>query len=139
MPSPFKNTLIGSTPKLSPALPARDFGKRSDGTPKGSGWLGVIDLGDGNVATEYTTQSDAVKINGKRVDFPTLVPTLTPDEIQAMKDVILAKKEVPETIMRKAIDHAKKQLGEGKSVFKQPETMADQFNKAIQLKPSYKK
>jgi len=31
------------------------------------------------------------------------------------------------------------QLGEGKSVFKQPETMVDQFNKAIQLKPSYKK
>jgi len=28
---------------------------------------------------------------------------------------------------------------EGKPVFKQPETKADQFNKAIQLKPSYKK
>jgi len=97
--------------------PTADYGKRNDGTKKGKGWLGVIDLGGGNVATEYTTQSDAVKVNGQRVDFPTLVPTLTPAEIEAMKKVISSKGEIPEPIMQKAIEHARKQIAANKSVF----------------------
>ena len=98
-----------------PAAP--DFGKRNDGTKKGKGWLGVVDLGSGNVATEYSTQSDAVKVNGQRVDFPTLVPTLTPEEIETMKKVISSKGKIPEPIMQKAIEHARKQLAANKSVF----------------------
>jgi len=98
-----------------PAAP--DFGKRPDGSKKGKGWLGVIDLGKGNVATEYSTQSDAVKVNGKRVDFPTLVPTLTPEEIETMKKVISGKGAVPEPIMQKAIAHARERIAANKSVF----------------------
>jgi len=98
-----------------PAAP--DFGKRNDGTKKGKGWLGVIDLGGGNVATEYSTQSDAVKVNGQRVDFPTLVPTLTPEEIETMKKVISNKSEIPESIMQKAIEHARKQISANKPIF----------------------
>ena len=94
-----------------------DYGKRRDGSKKGKGWLGPIDLGGGNVATEFTTQSDAVQVGGKRVDFPTLVPTLSTEDVERMQKVITSKGKIPEDIMQKAIEHARKQLAEGKSVF----------------------
>jgi hypothetical protein len=140
MPSPiFKKKLIGSMPKPSPTLPIEDFGKRNDGTSKGTGWLGVIDLGNGNVATEYTSQSQSVLVDGKQIDFPTLVPTLTKKEIEEMKKIMAAGKDAPGPVMQKAVDHALKQLAEGKSVFMQPKTIADRINEAIKIKPFYKR
>jgi hypothetical protein len=95
------------------------YGKRNDGTNKGTGYLGELKLPDGSVATEYTTQSNAVTVNGERIDFPTLVPTLSKQEISLMQnDLIPNKKEIPEPIMRKAIDHANMRLQKGLSVFK---------------------
>jgi hypothetical protein len=95
-----------------------NYGARPDGSQKGSGWLGELKLPDGSVATEYTMQSDAVKVDGRRVDFPTLVPGLSPEEVQLMtSDIIPNKKEIPEPIIQKAIAHANLRLGEGKSVF----------------------
>lgn len=99
------------------------FGFRRDGTPKGKGFLGILKLGGklantDAVATEFTTQSNAVKVNGKRIDFPSLVPTLSQDELDLMlNDIIPNSKNIPETIMRKAIDHANKRLVVGESVF----------------------
>lgn len=115
MPDP--SSFEQAVEKRMTQLATPDYGKRPDGSKKGKGWLGTIDLGDGNVATEYTTQSDAVKVNGQRIDFPTLVPTLTPEEVETMKKVISGKGKVPEPIMQKAIEHARKQLSENKSVF----------------------
>ena len=94
-----------------------DYGKRRDGSKKGKGWLGAIDLGGGNVATEFTTQSDDVQVDGKQIDFPTLVPTLSPEDVERMKKVITSKGKIPKDIMQKAIEHARKQLAGGKSVF----------------------
>jgi hypothetical protein len=95
-----------------------NYGNRSDGTPKGKGWLGELKLPDGSVATEYTAQSQSVKVNGKQIDFPTLVPSLTKDEIQLMvNDIIPSKKPIPDSIMQKAVDHARTRLEAGKSVF----------------------
>jgi hypothetical protein len=95
---------------------------RPDGTKKGKGWLGEQTLrfpdGSTGVATEYSTQSDAVQVNGKRLDFPTLVPTLTKAELKTMlEDVIPNKKPIPETVMQKAIEHAKKRLAANQSPF----------------------
>lgn len=117
MPTPSRSSLLSFQAAIEKRLSPPDYGSRPDGTKKGKGWLGEIDLGNGSVATEYTTQSDAVKVNGKRVDFPTLTPNLTPDEVEAMKKVIATGGEIPEPIMQKAIQHAKKQIAEGKSVF----------------------
>jgi hypothetical protein len=94
-----------------------DYGNRPDGSKKGKGWLGGVFLDDGSVATEFSTQSDAVTVNGKRIDFPTLVPTLTPEELRTMKQVIATNGEIPEGVMQKAIQHARKRLSENKSVF----------------------
>jgi hypothetical protein len=95
----------------------KDYGDRPDGSKKGKGWLGDVYLENGDVATEFSTQSDAVKVNGKRINFPTLVPTLTPEELGVMKKVIATNGSIPEEIMQKAIQHARKRLSENKSVF----------------------
>lgn len=98
------------------------YGKRNDGTDKGSGWLGELQLPNGGVATEYTV---GVNIGGKEVDIPTLVPTLTDQEVKLMvEDIIPNKKQVPDTIMKKATDFAKSNLKSGKSLFK-PEVKRD--------------
>jgi hypothetical protein len=91
---------------------------RLDGTQKGAGFLGVLTLPDGSSTSEYSVQSNAVKVNGKRIDFPSLVPTLTQEEIKRMTDDIIPnRKSIPEPIMQKAIAHAKKRIKQGKSVF----------------------
>ena len=96
---------------------AAPLGLRPDGTKKDRGYLGPLKV-PGGVATEYSAQSDAVKINGERVDFPTLVPTLSKSEIEQMVgDIIPNRKEIPEPIMQKAIRHAKQRIESGKSPF----------------------
>ena len=100
--------------------PQPRFGYRPDGTPKGDGWLGVLPMADGNVATEYSMQSQAVKVGDKMVDFPTLVPTLSSEEVNLMlSDIIPNRKPIPEPIVQKAIKHAKGRLDKGLSPFKE--------------------
>jgi hypothetical protein len=97
----------------------KDYGSRPDGTAKSKGFLGELKLPDGSIATEYSTQSDAIKVNGKRIDFPSLVPTLSKDELVLMQnDIIPNKKPIPESIMQKAIQHAKMRLDKKLSPFK---------------------
>ena len=100
-------------------LPLVKYGKRPDKTQKGQGYLGELKLPNGSVATEYSTQSGAVKVDGKQIDFPTLVPTLSKNEVALMQnDIIPNKKPVPEAIMQKAIEHAKMRLTKKLSPFK---------------------
>lgn len=111
--------------ETSAATPAQggagsSYGLRNDGkTYKGTGWLGELRLPDGGVATEYTMQSDAVRdANGNRIDFPTLVPTLTKAEQDLMvNDIIPNGKPVPDEIAQKAVDFARMRLANGQSVF----------------------
>ena len=100
------------------------YGLRHDGKSyKGTGWLGELPIyKDGKqvgVATEYSMQSNAVKDkDGNRIDFPTLVPTLTQDEVDLMtKDIIPNNKPVPDDIAQKAVDHALSQMEKGESVW----------------------
>lgn len=109
----------GPADKMYPSM-SKDF--RPDGSKKGKGFLGELPLrfpdGSTGVATEYSVQSGAVKVDGKQIDFPTLVPTLTDDERRMMvEDIIPNNKPPPEAIMRKAIDHANKRLAAGLSPF----------------------
>lgn len=107
---------VGKPPSVN--LPANNYGDRPDGSQKGSGFLGELKLPNGGVATEYSVQSAAVKVDGRQVDFPTLVPTLTKAERDLMvKDIIPNGKQPPESVMQKAIDHAKKRLASGKRQF----------------------
>lgn len=91
------------------------YGLRNDGTTKGAGWLGELKLPNGGVATEY---SIGVNIDGKEREIPTLVPNLTQQEIDLMvNDIIPNNKDVPESIVKKAVAHAKSQLQKGEDVF----------------------
>lgn len=106
--------LLGPMPEV---MPQKNYGFRPDKTKKGKGWLGEIKIPNG-VATEYSTQSGAVQLNGKKIDFPTLVPTLSPEEVRLMaEDIIPNKKPIPEEIMQKAIKHANMRIKYGKSPF----------------------
>lgn len=113
----------------SPQWQPNENDLRPDGTRKGTGFLGPLPIknaeGKAGVASEYSAQSDAMKIGGQRVDFPTLVPGLTKDELDSMTgDIIPNKKPVPEPIMQKAIGHAQQRIAEGKSVFAEPNESA---------------
>ena len=88
-------------------------GVRKDGTYKGAGWLGPLERPDGYVMTEYSIETE---IDGKKVLIPSIVPTLTKAEIQELL-VMTNEKEFPKDIEKKAIEHAKKRLAEGKSPF----------------------
>jgi hypothetical protein len=63
--------------------------------------------------TEY---SIGVPINGEEMDVPTLVPTLTPDEIRLILHMQDGD-DMPRSIVHKAIDHAHQRLSEGKPIF----------------------
>ena len=94
------------------------YGQRADGTPKGTGFFGELAVQGGGVATEY---SIGVEFDGKETEIPTLVPTLTKDELNLMvKDIIPNNKDVPKAIVKKAIDHAKQRMKQGKSPFAGP-------------------
>ena len=89
---------------------------RVDGSKKSSrGWLGAIKRDDGSVMTEY---SIGINIGGKETLVPSLVPTLSKDEVEFLRTKEDAV-PIPEAIQRKAANHAKKMIEQGKSPFYQ--------------------
>jgi hypothetical protein len=112
----------GWTPGPAPAPPPIDrsqWGTRADGSPKGDGFLGVLPRADGKVSSEISV---GVKIDGKEVEIPTLVPTLTADEKQwLLSNDVSDPKKIPSAILDKAVAYAKPRLAAGKSPFAQPD------------------
>jgi len=98
----------------------RSHGVRPDGTKKDKGFLGELKLKGGGVATEYSVGVKLEANDGKETDIPSLVPTLTKQEINTMvNDIIPNRKPVPKSILQKAVDHANKRVRAGKSPFAQ--------------------
>lgn len=98
------NTMMGVKSDDSP------FGKREDGTNKGLGFLGKIEMNDGSVMTEM---SIGVKIDGKETLIPSIVPTLSKEEI----DHLAKGGKVTDAIVKKAVTHAKSRMKDGLSPF----------------------
>lgn len=91
------------------------YGLRNDGTAKGSGWLGELKIpGTNSVATEY---SIGVNINGKEMEIPTIVPTLTKAELNQLLVDIKNNKQPSKAIVDKAVAFAKERVKAGKSPF----------------------
>lgn len=88
--------------------------RRADGSKKGRGFLGLLKTPDGKVASEYSV---GVEINGKQMDVPSLVPTLTRKEVEQTLKASSEGKFPPDSVIEKATAHARKRLAEGKSVF----------------------
>lgn len=91
-----------------------NYGTRPDGSQKGSGYFGELEMkdGSGRVATEVTTQFD---VDGRSLEVPLLVPTLTEEE----KDYVLTHMEGTKTINDKAIRHALEREAQGLSPYKE--------------------
>jgi len=95
-----------------------DYGYREDGTPKGEGWLGLIDLPSGKVMSEV---SAGFEINGRDVLIPLIVPGLNEKELDVLAQVAEGEMSVgklPKDIKDKAIAHAREQMQKGESPFK---------------------
>jgi hypothetical protein len=91
--------------------------QKMDGPPKGWGFFGPLARTDGATMSEYSIDSD---INGKRVSYPSLVPTLTKDEVRA----VLSSKDgqkLPDSVYQKAEDWARTRIAQGKSPFAEPD------------------
>ncbi len=101
--------------KESHSAIGNNYGKRADGTNKGPGFLGEIKNPNGSVSTEL---SIGVKLNGKETEIPLLIPTLTPEEIKVVLSV-KDPKQVPRTIVEKAVEFAKQRIAQGLSPFTQ--------------------
>jgi len=100
--------------KTTEALPSDvtplDDTLRPDGTKKGPGFLGKLANVNGQESTEL---SIGVNINGEETLIPSLVPTLSKDEVQW-----LLKNNMPTPeIEAKAVAHAQQRIAEGKPVF----------------------
>ena len=94
---------------------------RPDGSVKSmKGYLGAMERQDGTVSTEI---SAGFEIDGKEMDIPLMVPGLTKEEIDYLLTADIQGedffKNMPDSIPDKAIEHAKKRMKEGKSVFYQ--------------------
>lgn len=94
---------------------------RNDGTQKGNGYFGVLKNSNGQDVTEF---SIGIEINGKETEIPTLVPTLTKDEIKAVLLASTGKGEIPRSVMKKASEHAKKRMSQGLSPFNDTDYLA---------------
>jgi|TARA_R110002012_G_scaffold112269_3_gene257769 hypothetical protein len=93
-----------------------DYGMRnnpSDGK-KYTGWQGIHVNKQGQKVTEH---SMGFGMNGKEVEIPMIVPSTTKAELNR----ILNGKEVTPAMIKKATDHAKMRMKQGKSPFKNPE------------------
>ncbi len=91
---------------------AAPYGLREDGTPKGLGYFGVLRSKDGRHDVSSELSADSI-INGKRLFYPLLVPTLNRDEI----DLLLSGAKPTDAIYDKAIEHAFQRIKAGKSPF----------------------
>lgn len=84
------------------------------------------------MATEFSASVDDVQVKGKPVDFPTLVPTLSKEEVNTMvNDIIPNNKRIPNEIMNKAIDFARERIAQGKSPFASKEEES-QFKRMLE-------
>lgn len=112
-------SLLSSSSTPTPTVENRStWGKRADGTKKGTGWLGGKKRPDGRVSSEVSV---GFEINGKETEIPLMVPGLTKTEIDYLlnndpKSATFLTK-LPPTIRQKALAHAKMRIDAGKSPF----------------------
>jgi hypothetical protein len=95
---------------------SRTWDKRADGSQKGRGFLGLLRRPDGGVSSEI---SIGVNFDGKEVEIPTMVPTLTRQEVDALLKTPLTNGDsaIPQPIIDKAVAYARQRMAQGKSPF----------------------
>ena len=89
---------------------------RQDGSIKSqNGFLGpVINEVDGNNMTEL---SIGVNLDGQEIEIPSMVPTLTENEVDSLRYLRVGIDPIPLVIQQKAVEHAKSRIRVGKNPF----------------------
>lgn len=112
-PSPAS---MGAMPPAS-ALPvpvqAGRWDRRADGSQKGDGFFGALARPDGGVSSEISISTD--DFGG--ADFPSIVPSLTPEELKYLLNMRMGQDPMPESIVRKALDFAYERQKGGQPFF----------------------
>jgi hypothetical protein len=94
---------------------------RPDGTEKSSGFFGALKRPDGKVSTEISIGLD---VDGKQINVPLLVPSLTFEELNYLLQSNVESKDflknLPPSIMDKAYNHAEQRIKAGLSPFALP-------------------
>lgn len=113
IPDPYGQFPIVTNPDKS------TWDKRTDGSEKGMGWLGLRQRPDGTVSSEISV---GLEVNGKEMDVPVMVPGLTKDEVHWLLTTPVEQiaHKLPRSIAEKASDFAKARIAEGKSPFRGP-------------------
>lgn len=114
-PPPDVHDLL--VPANSPDANTATWGKRRDGSEKGMGFLGLLKNARGGVSSELAV---TVNLDGKDIDIPTLVPTLTRQEVETMLNLPQGQ-PVPREIIDKAVEFARPRVAAGKSPFAGPD------------------
>ena len=97
----------------------KDMYRRDGSIKSAQGFLGPVkNLETGKTMTELSID---LEIGGKNVQIPTMVPTLTSEEIEILQSQNWEgrAKELPRSIVRKAVDHARKRMDAGLNPFYQ--------------------
>lgn len=107
-----------------------NYGMREDNMPKGTGYFGALPRIDNpnDVSSEL---SIGTEIDGKETLIPSMVPTLNRQELDYMlSNPIDFKHPIGQSIMQKAVQHARQRTIQGKPVWWQP-------NESVTPIPSY--
>ena len=104
---------------------------RADGTKKSQvGFLGPVENKvEGGTMTEV---SIGTEVNGEEMQIPTMVPTLSKEEVELLSNMQIEgnAKNIPDSIVEKAIAHAQQRIADNKSPFysdTKDEVKADPF------------
>ncbi len=99
------------------------YGLRADGTVKGDGYFGPIPMNDGS-GSIMTEMGIGVTFDGRQVEIPSVVPTLTKQELEHIR----SGKELTPEIVNKAADHAIMRMRQGRSVWASPTDTIIDYN-----------
>lgn len=125
----------GERPKSEPIV--RD--KRPDGSEKGYGFLGEFKLPNGKTASEYSI-ADSEKLKdekGNYLDYPSLVPTLTKDEVKQVLDAAHKNGKVSDNIKTKAEAYALERKKQGLPLFAIPGEERTDIHPDLERVPGY--
>lgn len=109
-------------PALQTTQPSKErvamYRNRPDGSPKGAGYYGEVQnpYKPGEYKTEWTI---GVTVGGKPMEIPVMVPGLTQQELRSVLQS-QDPKDIPESVVLKAVAHAKARIQQGKSPYAVP-------------------
>lgn len=123
MPDPLPQ---GSGTRTPEVLDTKQFDLRDDGSVKGLGFLGPFQMPDGGTAGEYSiAESEHLRdAKGQYISYPSLVPTLTRDEVLAVLKNAASKENpkppLPDSVYDKAEAFALYRKAQGLPLFARP-------------------